>query len=207
MREPTLRIFPIVEGHGEEAAIRGLLMRVGLEVLGLPFIEVLRPLRRPKTLLLKEKELARAVKLATLKLAQGGSEGDLPLVLILVDADDDLPCQLAPRWLEIASGEAPIDVACVVANPEYETWFVAAAESLGNYLELGDNLPKDPELERAKKAWIEKRFKGPKYSETIDQPRMTAAMDLQLCRSQAPSFDKLCRDLERLADQLPGRRL
>lgn len=36
---------------------------------------------------------------------------------------------------------------------------------------------------------------GTKYSETQDQPRMTAQMDLALCRRRCPSFDKLCREL------------
>jgi predicted ATPase len=36
-----------------------------------------------------------------------------------------------------------------------------------------------------------------KYSETIDQPAMTADMDLSLCRRRSPSFDKLCRELEK----------
>lgn len=30
-----------------------------------------------------------------------------------------------------------------------------------------------------------------------DQPRLTAAMDLFLCRSRSRSFDKFCRELER----------
>ena len=29
-----------------------------------------------------------------------------------------------------------------------------------------------------------------------NQPRMTAAMDLALCRRRSPSFDKLCRELK-----------
>ena len=40
---------------------------------------------------------------------------------------------------------------------------------------------------------------GAKYSESIDQAKLTAHMDLSLCRTRAPSFDKLCRELERFA--------
>jgi hypothetical protein len=85
---------------------------------------------------------------------------------------------------------------------EYETWFVAAAESLGQYLELSSDeaIPDDPEGARFGKGWIEHRFKGPKYSPTLDQPAMTARMDLEQCRRRSASFDKLCRDLaQRLA--------
>jgi len=90
-------------------------------------------------------------------------------------------------------------VVCVLANPEYETWFVAAAESLEDFLDLGggETLSEDPEKDGLKKAWIESRFRGLRYSETVDQPRMTAAMDLALCRSRSPSFDKLCRELSK----------
>ena len=42
--------------------------------------------------------------------------------------------------------------------------------------------------------WVADRFKG-HYSETVDQPALTAKMDLDLCRERSPSFDKLCREL------------
>jgi hypothetical protein len=89
------------------------------------------------------------------------------------------------------------DSVCVVANVEYETWFVAAAESLTRYLNLaGDKmLPSDPERLRLGKGWIKARL--PAYSETVDQPKFSAVMDLRLCRRHSPSFDKLCRELEK----------
>jgi hypothetical protein len=119
-------------------------------------------------------------------------------VLILVDADTDLPCRLAPELLAWAREErTDVDIVCIVANVEYETWFVAAAESLRDYLDLpeGESAPHQPELERHGKRWIEQRFKRTKYSETQDQPAMTAKMDIALCRTRSPSFDKLCREL------------
>lgn len=63
--------------------------------------------------------------------------------------------------------------------------------------------PKNLAWQRCRKAWIEKRIKAPKYSETVDQPAMTAAMDLALCRSRSPSFDKLCRELEKRCGAAP----
>jgi hypothetical protein len=45
------------------------------------------------------------------------------MVLILLDADEDLPCQVGPKLLKIARAvDTRVDVACVLANPEYETW-------------------------------------------------------------------------------------
>jgi hypothetical protein len=61
-------------------------------------------------------------------------------------------------------------------------------------------IPEDPEGQRAGKAWVQKRYRGVKYSETVDQPAMTMRMDLSLCRSRSPSFDKLCRELEKRKD-------
>lgn len=121
------------------------------------------------------------------------------MVLVLIDANSDLPCVLGPQLLKVATKcRTDVDVACVLANLEFETWFVAAAESLRDFLDfpVDATSPPDPERMRSGKGWIQKHFKGPKYSQTLDQPRMTAKMDLALCRKRSPSFDKLCRELE-----------
>jgi hypothetical protein len=194
-----LRVVPIVEGHGEFHAIRTLLQRVWLEIVGGQYIDVIRPIRQPRNKLVRDDDsLKRAIELAVLKLSECGA--DIPgMVLLLVDADQDAVCQLAPQLLATSRLiNANTDMACILANVEYETWFVAAAESLQEYLDLQPNDPPAfPENTRSGKAWVEKRFKGIKYSETVDQPAMTAALDLQQCRSRSPSFDKLCRELER----------
>ncbi len=91
-----------------------------------------------------------------------------------------------------------MDIACVIANVMYETWFVAAAQSLSEYLEFSpqENIPADPEAAKAGKGWIKKHMKRGHYSETADQPSLTVKMDLALCRTRSKSFDKLCRELE-----------
>ncbi|GAG17177.1 unnamed protein product [marine sediment metagenome] len=122
------------------------------------------------------------------------------MVLVLIDADKDPPCILGPELLASAREvDVRADVSCVLANIEYETWFVAAAKSLHELLKLPPDtqIPEDPETRRLGKAWINDHFRGTKYSETIDQPRMTALMDLSRCRARSPSFDKLCRELEK----------
>lgn len=193
-----LRIVPIVEGHGENNAIRILLQRIWQELLGGDYVDIVKPIRGSKGRLVQRSELSRAVDLAVLKLREGESD-DRGMVLILVDADDDLPCELGPGLLEQAREQrSDMDISCVVANVEYETWFVAAASSLGEYLELpAEAVPAHPEDQRAGKAWIQRHFRGVKYSETVDQPAMTSRMDLALCRERSPSFDKLCRELEK----------
>jgi hypothetical protein len=173
---------------------------LGYELLG-EQIEVVRPIRVSRNKVVEEVELNRSLELATLKLKEAGEDWR-SLILILIDADQDLPCVFGPRLLDLARKARPdIEIACVVANVEYETWFVASAESLQEYLDLsGGEPPEFPEAARSGKGWIEDRFRGTKYSETLDQPAMTARMDLSLCRSRCPSFDKLCREIaQRLA--------
>ncbi len=156
------------------------------------------PIRRSRGKFLKEaeKDLEKAVALAALKLAQEGGG----LILILVDAEDD--CEklgsLGPLLLARAKVARPdLDISCVIANVMFETWFVAAAESLTNYLNLdGVEIPDDPEFARAGKGWIKKHMKTGHYSETVDQPSLTAKMELGLCRRRSRSYDKLCRELE-----------
>ncbi len=195
-----IRIAPIVEGHGEVQAIRILLDRVWREIAGGQYAEVLQPIRRPRSQLLKEDELKRAVQLAFAKLRQTPAAETPNVVLVMADAEPDAACILAPRLLGWAKAAAEhVAVCCVLPNPEYETWFAAAAESLTDYVALqdGENAPTEPEKARHGKSWVQRRFKGVRYSETVDQPRLTARMDLQMCRQRSPSFDKLCRELER----------
>lgn len=192
-----LNVIPIVEGHGEQkSAIRTVVRRVWTELLGGEYVNVLRPIREPRSKLITPEGLIRAVKLADIQLRQLNND-DPSLVLVLFDADDDLPCVLAPRLLETIRAECGhLDVAVVLPNPEFETWFAAAAESLTQYFDLSVTAPSpDPEAAGQRKGAVH-RWMG-HYSETIDQVRLTEAMDLSLCRSRSASFGKLCREFQK----------
>lgn len=192
-----LCVAPIVEGHGEDKAVRILLQRIWSELLGQDYIHVLRPIRGSRHKLVRREDLERAITLAASKLELTCDPGDPRLILVLLDADSDPTCVLGPKLLSYAEEIRPdADVTCVLADVEYETWFVAAAESLRDFLDFPETTADTLEKPRAGKRWIQKHFKQPKYSETLDQPRMTAKMDLALCRSRSNSFDKLCRELE-----------
>lgn len=208
-------IAPIVEGQGEVEAIRCLLDRIWYEMIGGEFIEVLRPVRQKRTKLLRKdrstgltvadtKECERAIKLAALKLYDK-DKGDLlasRMVLLMLDADEDCPRDLVKLIRNnIPDVNPALDLSIVFTCVEYETWFVAAAASLDKYLSLQpeDSEISDPERQRLGKGWIQQRFKSTPYSETLDQVKLTAAMDLDLCRKRSPSFNKLCRELERRA--------
>jgi len=197
-------IVPIVEGHGEQAAVPLLIRRIWIEILGSPgAIEVLAPIRQPRgRLVSKPAELERAVGLAGHKLAARTAQGDQQAVLLLLDGDDDPACTLAPELLRVlsaaASGRA---TACVLAVVEYETWFVGAARSLASRFAPGVIVEDvdDPEGRRLRKKWVADRLPGRRYSESLDQPALTTLMDLKACRVRCPSFDKLCREISRFA--------
>jgi hypothetical protein len=194
-----LCVIPIVEGDGEEAAMPILLRRVWTELIGGQHAEVLKPIRRPSSELKSEDGLQKAVTLGSRRLNSKKKDGVPSLVLVVIDADDECPAKKCPEmgaWLAKSHGH--LDVCCVMAVQEYETWFVASAESLTNYLNIGTaDIPPNPEESGSKKKWVSDRYNGTKYSETRDQPAMTAKMDLALCRRRSPSFDKLCRELEK----------
>jgi hypothetical protein len=191
-----LVVAAVVEGHGEEkSAIRTVVTRVWTEVLKGEYVQVLRPIRQHRSKLVQREGLLKAVDLASLKLREV-SPDDRSLILVLFDADEDLPCQLAPKLAALLQEERPhLDVAIVLANPEFETWFVAAADSLTEFFDFSSLPPAaDPETARQQKGTVSRWMHG-RYAETIDQVRLTAAMDLNLCRSRSKSFDKLCREL------------
>jgi hypothetical protein len=195
-------VCPIVEGHGEYNSARPLIQRIWAEVVGGSHAEVLRPIRVSRGKLVIDEELHKATELAVGKLVDHHLTDVPKLVLLLIDGEGEPACILGPRLLGIVRGSARsgVECTCVIANKMYETWFAAAAASLDSFLDLsGDpELPSDPERDGLGKAWIKQRIRAAKYSETVDQPAMTSVMDLRTCRQRSPSFDKLCRELERL---------
>jgi Domain of unknown function (DUF4276) len=192
-----LRVGVIVEGRGDLSSISILLRRIWNELLGGDAIEVLRPFRLPQGTLLTEEGLKKTVDAVKIKLGPDTPGGTRTLVLILIDAESNCPKHLAPRlvsWAKEARADA--DIACVLPYPMLETWFAAAAAYLAGANGLPTDLPvpSDPEGNHLGKAWLRSHLPG-KYSETVDQPRFTARLDLAECRVRSASFDKLCREL------------
>lgn len=193
----SVAVAPIVEGHGEVSAVRTLLTRVAQEFAPGCFVDVLQPIRVSKSKIVSDpKELLRAIDLAALKLL--ASDSDKGCVLLLLDADKDAACKLGPQILKTAvANRGHIAFSCVIAVVEFETWLVGGAEELSQLLVGGfeANIPIDPEGQRVGKGWIEEFFDGTKYSESVDQVRLTARFDVRRARSRCSSFDKLCREL------------
>ena len=189
-----LRIVCVVEGHGEVFSVPIFLRRIVRMVRPELRLDIPSPLRQPKQRLLKEGELERAIELAASKAAPKGA------VLVLLDADDECPKELAPQLLKRVRAAAPhVPAAVVIANREYEAWFIAAAESLRGHRDFPASLAAadDPEAIRGAKEWLRGQHSCARYSETVDQPALTAIFDIQLARKRSPSFDKFYREVER----------
>ncbi len=158
--------------------------------------EILEPIRvRRDRFLNRDHEFNRILALAAAKSKGDGS------ILILLDADDDCPANLGGAILDRAQqqvGHRRISV--VLANREYEAWFIAAATSLDGH--RGFSL--DPEFNiiesesiRNAKGWISARMANNAYGETTDQPAFSARMDLQQAFDGSRSFRKLCDEWQR----------
>lgn len=189
-------IYPIVEGHGEVRAVPVLFRRVVAEICGRYDVDVLQPHRVPRGRMVAQDavELRRAVELGARKIRQTEMSG---MIMVLLDADDDCPAELGP-WLLNQISRPDVTAGVVVANREYEAWFLAGAQSLKGHSAVSNAAvaPAEPESIRGAKQYLEHHVlvPGAAYQPTVDQPALTAMLGLEEARA-APSFDKLCRDL------------
>ena len=190
-------VASIVEGDGEVAALPILLRRLSQWRGAANYVDVLTPIRVYKDRFLnRPEEFSRHLKLAAAKC------GDAGWILILFDADDDCPAQKGALVLAQAKTIVPHRrVAVVLANREYEAWFIAGAKSLNGcrgfqYLEEDSLI--DPDVPRNAKAWVRDRMPSG-YGETTDQPAFSARFDLELAHQRSRSFRKLCSEWDKNA--------
>ena len=154
-----------------------------------------RPIRKPRNQLVRETELKKAVRLALL-------QPDCSAVLILFDGNSDCPAELGPaaqEWAAAEAGGVPCEV--VIANREYEAWFLAAVESLRGQRRIrSDAQPHpNPEQPRDAKGHLEGRMEsGATYLETTDQPALSASFSFTDAYRHSRSFRKLAYAFGRL---------
>lgn len=188
----------IVEGHGEVDSVPVLIERIARRHDPSRGVRVVPPLRTPRNRFTQRpEEMRRMVELAVR--LQGGGPGG---VLILMDADRDLPCQFGPTLQDRAASIRPDrSIRVVLAVAEFEAWFLAAARSLTK-----EGLPADimappaPEAIRDAKGWLDARLRqsrGSGYAETVDQPRFSRTFDLDAALTTR-SFAKLYKETVRL---------
>jgi hypothetical protein len=190
-----ITIISIVEGEGDVAAMPKLLYRIAAE-LGVEGLRTPKPFRIPRGRLIAAGGIEREVSAAATRSSGFGG------VLVLVDADDDCPAELGPALLDRARKSRPDKrIAVVLANREFEAWYLAAAPSLAGQHGFPDPFPRpdDPERPRDCKGLLTKaRAAGHPYKETVDQAALASSFDLAMARAHAPSFDKFCRDVAAL---------
>lgn len=151
-------------------------------------VKIEKPHRRPRSQLVKQDTFRKAVRVA-------GLAPDTIGILVLFDADDDCPAELAPklgRWAHDVADGRPCPI--VMANREYEAWFLASIESLRGQSGIREDAASfpDPEDPRDAKGRLKRSMdRGASYSPTVDQAPLTARLDLASAYRGCRSFRKL----------------
>lgn len=190
-----ISIASIVEGDGEVSALPVLLRRLAAEVEPATVVDVPPPIRvRRDKFLNRDDEFRRQLLLAAAK------SGDDGWILIVLDADDDCPATLGQSIYDRAQVHiAHRRLSVVLANREFEAWFIAASRSLHGVrgLQLQPDETIEAEVPRNAKGWLRDRMQGGTYSEILDQPAFAARIDLREAFDNSRSFRKLCSEWER----------
>jgi hypothetical protein len=178
----SMTLATIVEGDGEVSALPLRLRRLR------PEWRIPRPVRgRRNALVMRDhpKNLEHYLPIARANIQDRGA------LLVVLDADDDCPAQLAPELLarsKQAIHDVPMRI--VMAKRTFESWLIA-----GGAVEIDDT--RRPDEIASPKAAIKSALG--RYRETADMARLTARLDHVRAAGASPSFSKLLRDLEDIA--------
>ena len=88
-----------------------------------------------------------------------------------------------------------------VANWEYESWFIASAESIAAHFDadLPCGIPQDiEEFGGRTKGWLAHNIIGGRYKETEHQAAFSNLINVPLARQRSHSFNRFCREVARL---------
>jgi len=196
----VVHIASIVEGDGEVEALPVLIRRVVTEIDPGVTPLIARPFRHPAGRVQKSGGLERA-------LSAVAERSPAHAIVVLMDCDDDCPKELGPQMALRAKQARPdLLTAVVLAHREYESWFLAAAESLAGKRRLAPDLvaPATPENIRDAKGWLSQHIQGAgRYSPTQDQAALSQWLDLNRTREKSRSFRKFWKEMEAIA-QMAG---
>lgn len=182
-------IASVVEGDGEVPALPKILHRIAKD-LGVVGLKTPKPRRETRGRITRAGGIEGLAEAASLWVPGDGG------VLVLIDADDDCPADLGPRLLERArAARSDKRITVVLANREFEAWYMAAAASLAGKYGFPENLkaPGDPEKPRDCKGWL-KHARG-SYEPPVDQAPIASIFDMKMARERSDSFDKFYRDV------------
>lgn len=182
-----MRVGFVVEGHGDQLAVPTLTQRIFQEHLG--YYEAIvggSPMRVKRgRFASKFDDYERALRF----LAYGSDA-----VLVLLDSDDDdvedLRRGLCQRALDTI-GHVPVAVAPAVR--EYEGWFLASIEEMRGKGDVRSDAtcPGDPDSYRGAKGVFAAQLTSGIYTETVDQKKYSALIDIGAAETNSPSFAAL----------------
>lgn len=125
-------------------------------------------------------------------------EQNLEAILVLLDAENDCPKNLAlalANWVRQRNPHVP--AAIVIANRCYEAWLLAG--------HCWDSQPEVKTPGTAKKEIVKKMGRA-SYRETIDQPGLTAQMTIWKTYRYCRSFRRLVNAVRQIVDAIDNRR-
>ncbi len=194
----TISIVPIVEGQSEVESVPVLIRRLR-DGWGIFNLEIGKPVRAKRYQIVKEGELERRVTLAM-------TRPNCHAIVVVLDADDDCPKELAPQLLNRARSVAQsVPISVVLPKSELESWFVGSIESLrGKHgISVNASSPENPEDIRGAKGFLTNVMERHRhYIETTDQPALAKVFDLDQARRSCRSFRKFYEDLYEIVNTL-----
>lgn len=130
-------------------------------------------------------EFRNAVRIAASRVQGRGG------VIVLLDGDDDCPVELR-QLLERRLVDVDAAVEIVVADREYEAWFLASLRSLAAHSAVADDASwdDDPDGPRNAKKSLELQMTQ-SYKEVLHQPKFSSLIDIELTVSRSRSFRRL----------------
>jgi len=179
-------IQPIVEGDGEVTAVPLLLRRLRDEAQVFE-LEIGNPIKRKRSQLVREATFVESVEIAR-------RQPRCSSILVIFDGDDDCPLTLMKMLQGWAATVTHVPCAVVVANREYEAWFLGSLESLRGRRGVRHDARThpDPERPRDAKGELERMMNpGTSYHAPADQPAMTALFDMGEAFTRCRSFRRM----------------
>lgn len=188
----SFTLASVVEGPGDVKALPVLLRRI-CQSRQLFDVSIRPPWRLPKSKMVKTDQLAPVVQALA-----GGLEPRRGAILVVVDQDDDSTEDLMTRIGATVVG-APVDLRIAVACREYESWFLAAIESLRAHRSVRRDalFEGDPDLPRGAKERLESQM-SEKYREVLHQPSFSQLLDLDEAQRRSTSFREFIRTVTEL---------
>jgi hypothetical protein len=114
-------------------------------------------------------------------------------IVVIVDSDHELPCELARELATRAQGVASVPVVVTCPVEEFENWFVCIIESIcQDRVGIADC----EHVYDAKKILDECLPNG--YTSTLDQAGLVWKIDLDLAMGRSRSFNRLIHAVEEL---------